>query len=610
MAFTGLSLGSLRRSFTVDYEKNTFLKDGQPFRYVSGSIHYARIHPSYWRDRLQKMYTAGLNAIEMYIPWNLHEPYPGQYNFNGSADFQQFLMLANETGLLVVLRPGPYMCSEWDLGGLPGWLLKNENISLRTSDKNYLEPATRWMKKLLTMVIPFLYKNGGPVVLVQIENEYGSYPACDHSYMEYLHRLFMSVLGDDVVYFTTDGPSKKMLTCGMVKGALATIDFRAVENATAHFELLRTFQPNGPLVNSEFYTGWLDHWGELHQTLSTSVFAESLDNLLGMGANVNMYMFEGGTNFQFWTGGNYKNNTYRPQCSSHDYDAPLSESGDPTKKYYAIREVISKYLPLPPDPVPPATPKSNYGSIKMKYCCSLLDVLNIVSPEGPTSSNYPMTMESLNQFHGFMLYRTIIPLDGGTGVLSCPGIRDRGYIMVNGINQGVLERITKLNVNITYKTGDWLDVLVENQGHINYGIGMLDPKGILGQVTLNGVTLINWYMYPIDIEKVLPEIGKTVHSKQSSTGPSVNIPAFYYSEVTLDPNSDTFIDPMGWSKGQAFLNNFNLGRYWPTKGPQITLYVPAPVLADGGVNKIVLFELERAGEKIRLIDEPIIDGPV
>ncbi|XP_071811924.1 beta-galactosidase-like isoform X1 [Apostichopus japonicus] len=612
LAFSTLSGSSLlERSFQVDYGNDTFLKDGEPFRYVSGSIHYARIHPDYWQDRLQKMYSAGLNAIELYIPWNLHEPNPGEYNFEGGADLLKFLRLANETGLLVILRPGPYMCSEWDLGGLPAWLLKHTSIALRTSDENYLQPATKWMNKLLSMVKPFLYKYGGPIILVQIENEYGSYPACDYTYMEYLHKLFVNVLGDDVVYFTTDGPSKSMLTCGMIKGVLATIDFRAVENATAHFDLLRSFQPNGPLVNSEFYTGWLDHWGEPHQTLSTSIFTKSLDNLLSMGVNVNMYMFEGGTNFAFWTGGNYKNGMYRPQCSTHDYDAPLSEAGDPTEKYYAIREVISKYLPLPPQPVPQSTPKASYNAMNMQFFGSLLDVLQIISPHGPIKSKYPVTMEMLNQYHGFMLYRTTVPTEAATtGLLNCSGIRDRGYVMVNGISQGVLERITNPNINITFKSGDTLDILVENQGHINYGIGMYDPKGIYSNVTLNGTLLLNWSMYPLTIDKIILEIKKNSHRSTIREPPAINIPSFYYSEVILDPNNDTFLDPMGWSKGQAFLNDFNLGRYWPTKGPQVTLYIPAPVIDKGGKNMLILLELESAGETIRLLDKPILDGPV
>lgn len=601
---------SLERTFQVDYNNNTFVKDGEPFRYVSGSIHYGRIHPEYWQDRLQKMYAAGLNAISLYVPWNLHEPNPGEYNFDGGADLLRFLSLANETGLLVVLRPGPYMCSEWDSGGLPAWLLKQTNISLRTTDEKYLQPATKWMTKLLTMVKPFLYKNGGPVILVQIENEYGSFPACDYAYMEHLHKLFVKVLGDDVVYFTTDGPWKKMLECGMVKGVLATIDFRAVENASAHFALLRTFQPNGPLVNSEFYTGWLDHWGEPHQKVNTSVLANSLDNLLSMGVNVNMYMFEGGTNFGFWTGGNYKNGKYRPQCSSHDYNAPLSEAGDPTEKFYGVRDVISKYYPIPPDPVPPPTPKGSYDPLKMQYYGSILDVLDVVSPQGPTKSKYPITMEVLNQYHGFMLYRTTIPSMSGTGPLSCAGIRDRGYVMVNGINQGTLERITNPEITVSYKSGETLDILVENQGHINYGSGMYDPKGILGNVTLNNALLSDWSMFPIDINKLLTVIKRGCHDHKKQKTPAVNIPSFYYSEVTLEPTKDTFLDPVGWSKGQAFLNDFNLGRYWPTKGPQITLYIPAPVIEKDGPNVLVMFELQRAGETVKLTDEPIIDGPV
>ncbi|MFT7816128.1 beta-galactosidase isoform X1 [Arapaima gigas] len=331
-----LTLGA-PRTFEIDYKNDCFHKDGQPFRYISGSIHYSRIPRIYWKDRLLKMYMAGLNAIQTYVPWNYHEPVPNQYVFSGDRDLEYFLQLASDIGLLVVLRPGPYICAEWDMGGLPAWLLNKTDIVLRSSDPDYIGAVDKWMGKLLPMIKPFLYQNGGPVITVQVENEYGSYFACDYNYLRHLTRLFRYHLGGEVVLFTTDGASVGYLKCGSLQGLYATVDFGPGGNVTAAFAAQRYAEPNGPLVNSEFYTGWLDHWGEHHSVVPASAVAKSLNEILEVGASVNLYMFIGGTNFGYWNGAN---TPYAPQPTSYDYDAPLTEAGDLTDKYFAIRDVI------------------------------------------------------------------------------------------------------------------------------------------------------------------------------------------------------------------------------------------------------------------------------
>ncbi|XP_071499664.1 beta-galactosidase-like [Diadema antillarum] len=619
------------RSFSIDYDTNTFLKDGQPFRYISGSFHYSRVPAFYWQDRLDKMKMAGLNTLQTYVMWNYHEPSPGEYNFTGDHDLFAFLKMVNDTGLAVILRAGPYICGEWDLGGLPAWLLKIPDIVLRSSNDLYMSQVTVWMNYLLPKLVPYLYANGGPIIMVQVENEYGSYETCDHEYQRMLYHLFRTNLGDSALLFTTDGPGDHMLQCGTLQDMYATIDFGAGTNASSAFKEMRKFEPKGPLVNSEYYTGWLDHWEGKHQTVSSSAVAKSLDALLKLGASVNMYMFEGGTNFGFWNGANYP--SFRPQPTSYDYDAPLTEAGDPTEKYMAIRQVISKYSPIPVGPIPPPTKKYAYGTIDMQFTATIFDVLDQLCPYGPISTDYPITMEEMQQYQGFMLYRTQLQQDYNNPTnLSIEGIRDRGYVMVNGTWLGTLNRVNCTRITITGSTGMTLDILVENQGHINYGSGLNDPKGIVGNVTLDGEILKSWKIYSLDLDNVLPKlvsINDRIHHKSGNLvqermlhGSDNNtfVPSFYvgaFPNVTSPP-MDTFMKSSGWTKGQAFINNFNLGRYWPRAGPQVTLFVPANLLqVSPATNHVLLFELERPpclGQTtpctLEFIDRAIINGTV
>ncbi|KAF6738351.1 Beta-galactosidase [Oryzias melastigma] len=395
-------------SFSLDYNADCFRKDGERFRFISGSIHYSRIPRVYWKDRLLKMYMAGLNTIQTYIPWNYHEESPGMYNFSGDRDVEYFLKLAQDIGLLVILRPGPYICAEWEMGGLPAWLLSKKDIVLRSSDPDYVAAVDNWMGKLLPMMQPYLYQNGGPIITVQVENEYGSYFACDYNYMRHLTKLFRSHLGEDVVLFTTDGAGLNYLKCGAIQGLYATVDFGPGSNITAAFGAQRHAEPHGPLVNSEFYTGWLDHWGSQHSVVSPDLVAKSLNQQLAMGANVNMYMFIGGTNVGYWNGAN---SPYSAQPTSYDYDAPLTEAGDLTEKYFAIREVIKMYRKIPEGPVPPSTPKYAYGAVTMKKLQTVVDALEILSFSGPVKSTHPQTFIDLNQAYGYVLYRTTLPVD-------------------------------------------------------------------------------------------------------------------------------------------------------------------------------------------------------
>lgn len=620
LLLSGPSLGA-PRSFGVDYEKDCFRKDGEEFRYVSGSIHYSRIPRVYWKDRLLKMYMAGLNAVQTYVPWNYHEEAPGRYSFSGDRDVEYFLQLAQDIGLVVILRPGPYICAEWDMGGLPAWLLNKKDMVLRSSDPDYIAAVDKWMGKLLPMMKPFLYQNGGPIITVQVENEYGSYFACDYNYMRHLTQLFRSHLGEEVVLFTTDGAGLGYLKCGSIQGLYATVDFGPGANITAAFDAQRHAEPRGPLVNSEFYTGWLDHWGSGHSVVSSAAVAKSLNKMLAMGANVNMYMFIGGTNFGYWNGAN---EPYSPQPTSYDYDAPLTEAGDLTEKYFAIREVIRLYHKIPQGPVPPSTPKYAYGTVGMRKLQTISDALETLSFSGPVKSTYPQTFTELNQDFGYVLYRTTLPVDCSKPTpLSSPlnGVHDRAYVSVDGVAVGILQRNTALTVNVTGKAGSQVDVLVENMGRINYGKGINDFKGLVSNLTLGKDPLSSWTMFSLSIDEAVSQglLGETKATEPPRPA-ALSLPTFYEGNFIIpdgipDLPQDTYIKLPQWRKGQVWINGFNLGRYWPTQGPQLTLFVPAHILSTAAPNNVTVLELEEAPCSsgpcsVEFTDTPILNATV
>uniref|UniRef100_A0AAQ4NZR6 Galactosidase, beta 1-like n=1 Tax=Gasterosteus aculeatus aculeatus TaxID=481459 RepID=A0AAQ4NZR6_GASAC len=570
----GGNLVSGERSFSIDYKNNCFLKDGKPFRYISGSIHYSRIPPYYWKDRLLKMYMTGLNAIQVYVPWNFHEAVEGVNNFTGAQDLERFLHLANQTGLLVILRPGPYICAEWEMGGLPAWLLQKPNIILRSADTDYVQAVSNWLAVLLPKMKPWLYSNGGNIISVQVENEYGSYFACDYNYLRHLRTLFRFFLGEDTVMFTTDGNTDKEMKCGTLEGLYATVDFGTDTDITKAFRRQRRFEPRGPLVNSEFYTGWLDHWGDRHAVVDAQKVSRVLQKMLVMGANVNMYMFEGGTNFGYWNGADH-DTRFRSVVTSYDYDAPLSEAGDPTEKLSAIRDVIKQFRDIPSGPMPPATPKFAYGFVTLKKVGNVSGLLDTLSPSGPVTSLHPLTFEEMKQ-----------------------------------VFRGLLERDTVLVMNVTGQQGDTMDILVENMGRVNFGSKINDHKGLVSNLFLGKDVLTDWKIYSLDIDGAIaggwPHSGRRTSFPVPHRDPSVG-PVFYMG--TLQPNGlarDTFLKLTEWTKGQVWINGMNLGRYWQARGPQQTLYVPGPLLSTALPNNITVLELEGAPahRRVLFVDRP------
>ncbi|EFX89607.1 hypothetical protein DAPPUDRAFT_303198 [Daphnia pulex] len=609
------------RSFSIDYVNNQFVKDGEPFRYVSGAMHYFRVPVHYWPDRMRKMRAAGLNVLETYVEWASHEPQPGVYAFEGNLDIEYYFELAQHFNLSVILRPGPFIDAERDMGGLPFWLLSvDPSIKLRTSDKSYVTHVEKWFSVLLSKIKPYLYNNGGPIVTVQVENEYGSYSPCDRDYTSWLRDFIRQHLGKDVVLFSTDGDGDGYLQCGKIPGVYATVDFGAGSNAVESFKPQRHFELAGPRVNSEFYPGWLDMWGEPHSTVDKEDVVKTLDDMLAINASVSMYMFHGGTSFGF-TSGALPSNTYTPCITSYDYDAPLNEAGDPTEKYFSIRKVISKYLPLPDFPVPVASPKAAYGHVHLHYVANLWDLLSTPIAGRPLQSTYPMTFESLGQANGYVLYCT--QLRGhfpDPALLEVKGLADRAYLYIDMEFGGVLSRSGSLfSIPVQATDNQNLCLLVENQGRIAYGTGIKDFKGLTSNVTLNGHILSSWTHHPLPFNETgsLEWLNK-IEKKRGT--PIKGTMSLFTGSFAIQRNesdlADTFLNLSGWHKGVAFLNGINLGRYWPVQGPQVTLYVPKNFLkAWPSKNRLILLEQDRSpceknelGCTVEFVANPVLNG--
>ncbi|NXX82352.1 BGAL galactosidase, partial [Urocolius indicus] len=599
------------RSFQVDYEQGCFCKDGAPFRYISGSVHYARVPRAAWRHRLRSVYLSGLSALQLYVPWNYHEPLPGVYDFVGDRDIEAFLDLTAELGLLVILRPGPYICAEWEMGGLPAWLLWKPDIVLRSSDPAYLAAVDSWLHVLLPKIKPRLYQNGGNIISVQVENEYGSYYACDYGYLRHLLGSFRALLGSEVLLFTTDSARAEELRCGTLQGLYATVDFGPGSNVTEAFGAQRQVEPKGPLVNSEYYTGWLDYWGGAHASTSSAQVARGLEEMLQLGASVNMQSTFLQLPLFSCPGADFKDQ-YKPVTTSYDYDAPISEAGDATEKLFAIRTVISKFQPVPVGPMPPPTPKYAYGRVALRKYADLLDVLDVLCPSGPILSQFPLTFEAIKQAQGFVVYRTQLPRDVlEPATLSTPphSLCDRGYVMLQKEYQGTLERDGQTTLRVTGSAGDTLDVLLENMGRISFGANISDFKGLLGNLSLDSSPLSNWLIYPLAIDTAVrqgwPHAALPKSNSRGRAGPAFYIGTFETPGIAWD----TFVKFPGWNKGQLWINGFNLGRYWPCRGPQQTLFVPGSVLHVGQPNNITVLELEGAPPTpfLHFLDRPLFN---
>lgn len=590
-----------------------FILDGEPIQILSGAIHYFRVVPEYWEDRLLKLKACGFNTVETYVPWNVHEPQPGEYCFEGMADVEKFIRLAGSLGLHVIVRPSPYICAEWEFGGLPSWLLADDHLRLRCSDSAFLAHVDRYYDVLLPTLKPLLSTSGGPVIALQVENEYGSF-GNDASYLQYL-RDGMVRRGMDVLLFTSDGPTDHMLQAGSVPGHLATVNFGS--GTEWAFAKLREYQAEEPLMCMEFWNGWFDHWDESHHTREAEDVAKVLEEMLEAGASVNFYMFHGGTNFAFYNGANcQQKDQYEPTITSYDYDSLLSESGEPTAKFYAVREVLSRYslskkqdhgsepgdLVLP-EPIGTAA----YGRVEMAQRASLMQQLDALAVKIQRTS--PEPMEKLGQDYGFISYQTRISGPRERQEFVVQEVRDRAMVFVDGLLQGVLERGNPTATTISFEVpaeGTELLILVENMGRINYGPYLRDPKGITEGVRHGFQFLYDWTIHCLPMTDLSGLSFAVLSELESSVRTVTEEPFFYRGSLHIEDVldiKDTFLRLDGWTKGVAYVNGFNLGRYW-NKGPQQTLYVPAPLLRLGE-NEIIIFELHgTADAAVMFVDQP------
>lgn len=589
---TGAALCQPRVLHRISTNQTSFLIDGKPFQIISGEMHYSRIPRAYWRDRLKKARATGLNTISTYVFWNIQEPRPGLYDFSGNNDIAAFIRIAQQEGLYVILRPGPYVCAEWDLGGLPSWLLADPKAVLRSQDPHFMKPVRQWLMRLGKELAPLQASRGGPIIAVQIENEYGSFGS-DHQYMrEIRDAIVKSGLGE-VLLYTADGSDE--LSNGAIPGVQAVVNF-GPGNAQSAFAALKKFRPNEPFMAGEYWDGWFDHWGQPHHTTNTAQQVKDLSWILSQGYSVNLYMFEGGTTFGFMNGANIDGDTYHPDTTSYDYDAALDEAGRPTSKYYAFRSVISKHDPsrkLPPVPAP--TPIVSIPKIRLTQSASLWSVLPKL-----IESVQPKPIEDFGQSCGYVLYRKYVA-SAARGNLMLGDLHDYAVVYMNGHQMGTLYRgLHQSSLPIAIPAGRaQLDILVENTGRVNYGPALrTEQAGITQPILFNGQPLIGWQIFSLPIEK--PETLQFT-AKQASG------PAFYRGTFQLSRIGDTFLDTSGLGKGAIWVNGHALGRFWSI-GPQRTLYLPGAWLLNG-TNEIIVFDLfGRPGKTLAALDHPILNN--
>ncbi|WP_394839128.1 beta-galactosidase [Pendulispora rubella] len=584
------TIGANARRAGLTVEGDHFLLDGERFQIIGGAIHYFRIHPDQWLDRLQRLRAMGLNTIETYVAWNFHQPTPGDADFTGWRDLGRFIRLAGSLGLKVVVRPGPYICAEWDFGGLPAWLLANSKIQLRCSDPEYEKALDQWFDKLLPHLAPLQWGAGGPIIAVQIENEYGSF-GNDQTHLKHIEGVLRRH-GIDSLLFCSNGTYDWMLRGGNLPGVLATANFSG--DPTGDFEALRKFQPNGPLWCTEYWDGWFDHWGEGHHRTDPTETAAMVDKMLAMGASVNLYMAAGSSNFGFWAGANYDGH-YQSTITSYDYDSPVGEAGELTQKFTKLREVIGKYAPLPTDPLPELPPRLAAQTVAVRSAATLFGALDRLGHA--VHRGAPVPMEQLGQAYGMIHYRTRIQGPRTKATLTIQGLADWALVYLDGKFVGRLDRNTpKVGVDIAVPgEASQLDLLVDCHGRINFGSNNRDPKGINGNVLLGAQALFGWDIWPLPLDNLDPLQFGAIPA--SFTGPT-----FYRTSLSIPRPADGFLAFPNWKKGMVWLNGFLLGRYWD-RGPQRRLYAPAP-LWKAGRNDVVLLELHGAGSQVALHGEP------
>lgn len=559
--------------------ESDFLLDGRPVRILSGALHYFRVHPDQWADRIEKARLLGLNTIETYVPWNDHESRPGSWTADGALDLGRFLDLVHAAGLHAIVRPGPYICAEYDNGGLPAWLFTDPEVGIRRFEPRFMAAVENYLRRVYEIVAPRQIDHGGPVVLVQIENEYGAY-GDDSDYLRALVAITRDA-GILVPLTTVDQPDDEMLERGSLPELHKTGSFGS--RSPERLATLRRHQPTGPLMCSEYWNGWFDFWGGDHHVTSAAEQARDLDALLASGASVNLYMVHGGTNFGFTNGANDKG-VFEPTITSYDYDAPLDEAGNPTEKFFAFREVFAKYAAVPSGALPRQEEARATPELRCVGETGLLDILGQLGSWVPTGSK-PALFDDLGHYRGVMALRA--RLDGRPSLLRVEEVRDRAAVYVDGTRVGTLERVSG-DTTIELPAGDLMTIVVEDQGRVNYERRIGEPKGLVGPVSVGGHA-VEWSALALDVGR-LADV--PLSSGHDAADPAFGRDGVRRFEFDVAEPGDLFLSTARLGKGVAFVNGFALGRYWSI-GPQQTLYVPGPA-THRGINELLLLELDGA----------------
>jgi beta-galactosidase len=569
-----------------------FLLDGHPLQIRCGEMHAARVPREYWQHRLKMCKAMGLNAVCAYLFWNMHEPRPGEFDFSGQADAAEFCRLAQREGLWVILRPGPYACAEWEMGGLPWWLLKQEGMKVRSRDPRFLNPARAWLKEVGRRLGPLQIDHGGPIILVQVENEYGSFDK-DAAYMEAVRQALRDA-GFTVPLFACNPPND--IRHGLCQDIFQVANFGS--DPAGAFRTLRAIQARGPLMCGEFYPSWFDTWGVEHHHKDGRDFLRDLNYMLAHNASFSIYMAHGGTTFGLWSGAD---RPFKPDTSSYDYDAPISEAGWTTEKFRMVRKAIAAHLPQGetlPDP-PPANAVIAIPEFRLTQSAGLFQNL-----PSPVADRNPRTMEAHDQAHGCILYRTTLPA-GPAGFLAAKEVHDFAWVTLDGKPLGVLDRRgPRYRIALpAVAQPARLDILVEAMGRVNFGPEVWDHKGLLAPVEVSrggaASELENWQVYCLPLDDAMRQGLRYGDSPSSG-------PAFWRGFFQVDAPGDTFLDMRSWGKGAVWVNGHCLGRFWNI-GPTQTMYLPGPWLKPGR-NEMVVFDLvgPTAAEAAGLA-QPILD---
>lgn len=579
----------------LEIRDGKFYLHGEKINIYSGAIHYFRTVPEYWEDRLKKLKAAGFNTVETYVCWNLHEKQKGVFDFDGILDIRRFIKTAREIGLYAIVRPGPYICAEWDFGGLPAWLLKDKNMQIRCNYPDYLQHVNDFYHRFYDEIRDLQITQGGNIIAMQVENEYGSF-GNDKEYLQYIKDLMIDC-GTEVLLFTSDGDRDNMLSGGTLPDVYKTLNFGS--GAKTAFKKLDRFGEKAPKMCMEFWCGWFDHWGGKHHTRGYKSVLSEINDFIDMDASFNFYMFHGGTNFAFTSGANYYAR-YSPTITSYDYSALLTEWGDYTPAYHAVRKLLLERQGLPETELPSRPSLQNIGEVRLNEKASLLDNLDNIGTKHRSAR--PESMEHYGQNWGLIYYETKMQGKYSANALTLYDVHDIATVYIDDKKVGKIDRrkenfLSKLigskPIIVPAFDGEKkIGVLVDAMGRVNYGEHMMDRKGISGVSVVNQ-RLMGYDVYTLPLDNL--------DNLDYSSG-ETSTPVFLRGTFNTKSKGDCFVHLDGFTKGSVFINGFNLGRFWKI-GPQKALYLPGALLKEE--NEIIVMELDKYSKAaVTITDKP------